>query len=169
MAEVDKQIETIEEVETPKEEVVSVEINDSEDERTEAEKIRDQASAVSDFYSNLAESMDESVLQKLSKQLVDDYKRDRVSRKDWEQSYTKGLDLLGFKYEENTRPFKGSASVTHPLLAEAVTQFQAQAYKELLPSDGPVRTKVLGVESPDKVEQAQRVQEFMNYMLMEQM
>jgi hypothetical protein len=169
MAEVDKQIETIEEVETPKEEVVSVEIKDSEDERTEVEKIRDQASEVSDFYSNLAESMDESVLQKLSKQLVDDYKRDRISRKDWEQSYTKGLDLLGFKYIENTRPFKGSASVTHPLLAEAVTQFQAQAYKELLPSDGPVRTKVLGVESPDKVEQAQRVQDFMNYMLMEQM
>ena len=75
--------------------------------------------------------MDERTLQRISKQLVDDYKRDKISRKDWEQGYTNGLDLLGFKYQEMTRPFKGSASVTHPLLAEAVTQFQAQAYKEL--------------------------------------
>jgi hypothetical protein len=68
-----------------------------------------------------------------------------------------------------TRPFKGSAAVTHPLLAEAVTQFQAQAYKELLPSDGPVRTKVIGAEDQQKVEQASRVQEFMNYMITDQM
>ena len=169
MAEVDKTIETVEETTSPNEEVVSVELKDAEDERSDAEKIRDAASEQADFYKNIADDLDEPTLQKLSKQLVDDYKRDRVSRKDWEESYRNGLDLLGFKYIEMTRPFKGSASVTHPLLAESVTQFQAQAYKELLPSDGPVRTKVLGVETPEKVEQAQRVQEFMNYMLMEQM
>ena len=75
--------------------------------------------------------------------LLDDYKKDRVSRKDWETSYTNNLDLLGIKHTEMTRPFKGSASVTHPLLSEAVTSFQAQAYKELLPSQGPVKTRVL--------------------------
>jgi hypothetical protein len=169
MAEVDKTIETVEETTSPNEEVVSVELKEAEDERSDVEKIRDAASEQADFYKNIADDLDEPTLQKLSKQLVDDYKRDRVSRKDWEESYRNGLDLLGFKYIEMTRPFKGSASVTHPLLAESVTQFQAQAYKELLPSDGPVRTKVLGVETPEKVEQAQRVQEFMNYMLMEQM
>ena len=70
-------------------------------------------------------------------------RRDKVSRADWEQAYTQGLDLLGFKYVNNTRPFQGASGVTHPLLSEAVTQFQAQAYKELLPSDGPVRHKSL--------------------------
>ena len=105
----------------------------------------------------------------MSSDLVQEYKRDKVSRKDWETGYTKGLDLLGFKYTEMTRPFKGSASVTHPLLAEAVTQFQAQAYKELIPSDGPVRAQVVGNQSDDKINQANRVQEFFNYMLLEKM
>jgi hypothetical protein len=105
----------------------------------------------------------------MSNQLLDDYKKDRVSRKDWETSYTNNLDLLGIKHTEMTRPFKGSASVTHPLLSEAVTSFQAQAYKELLPSQGPVRTRVLGVEDNEKINQAQRVQDFMNYMITEEM
>ena len=92
-----------------------------------------------------------------------------MSRKDWEQSYMEGLDLLGFKYNNRTEPFQGASGATHPVLAEAVTQFQSTAYKELLPSDGPVRTQVLGVATPQKEQQAQRVKDFMNYQIMDQM
>ena len=92
-----------------------------------------------------------------------------MSRKDWEKTYTQGLDLLGFKYDNRTEPFQGASGATHPVLAEAVTQFQALAYKELLPADGPVRTQLLGVQSPDKVQQAQRVKDYMNYEIMEKM
>ena len=92
-----------------------------------------------------------------------------MSRKDWEQSYVNGLDLLGFKYDNRSEPFQGASGATHPVLAEAVTQFQALAYKELLPADGPVRTQVLGVSNPAKEAQSQRVKDFMNYQLMDQM
>ena len=92
-----------------------------------------------------------------------------MSRKDWEKAYTDGLDLLGFKYENRTEPFQGASGATHPVLAEAVTQFQATAYKELLPSDGPVRTQILGVKTPQKDQQAHRVKDFMNYQIMDQM
>ena len=122
-----------------------------------------------DFFSNLAEDLDERVLTSLSSQLISDYKKDKESRGDWEKSYTSGLDLLGFKYMDEGQPFKGASSVTHPLLSEAVTQFQAQAYKELLPSDGPVKTMVVGDSTPEKEAQAQRVKDFMNYMVTEAM
>ena len=164
MAEVEKIKEDLE-VETPGEEV-NIEL---EEETPELEKIRDRAEIIDEFYENVALKLSDEVLQRISSSLVQEYKRDKVSRKDWETGYTKGLDLLGFKYTEMTRPFKGSASVTHPLLAEAVTQFQAQAYKELIPSDGPVRAQVVGAQSDDKVNQATRVQEFFNYMLLEKM
>ena len=95
-----------------------------------------------------------------------DYK---MSRKEWEQSYVEGLDLLGFKYYNRTQPFDGASGATHPVLAEAVTQFQAGAYKELLPADGPIRTQVMGVPTPQKDQQAKRVKNYMNYMLMDQM
>ena len=90
------------------------------------------------FSQNLAEVIDESILQELSSELIDKFENDKSSREDWEQAYTKGLDLLGFKYEERTRPFRGASSVNHPMLAQAVTQFQAMAYVEHLPRDGPV-------------------------------
>ena len=118
-----------------------------------------------DFYANLSEDMDDRVLTSLANELISEYKKDRESRSDWEKSYTSGLDLLGFKYSESGQPFKGASGVTHPLLSEAVTQFQAQAYKELLPSDGPVRTHVVGEVSPQREQQADRVKEFMNYMI----
>jgi hypothetical protein len=165
MAEIDKAI--VEETETPDTEEIDIELEDSTTEKDPSES--EMFEAVEDFYKNIAEEMDEDVLQRMSKQLLDDYKRDRVSRKDWETSYTNNLDLLGIRHVEMTRPFKGSASVTHPLLSEAVTQFQAQAYKELLPSQGPVRTRVLGAEDEQKINQAQRVQDFMNYMITEEM
>ena len=122
-----------------------------------------------DFAKNLAEDMDERDLEDLASQLISDFKNDKETRSDWEDSYTKGLDLLGFKYTVQTRPFQGASGVTHPLLAEAVTQFQAQAYKELLPADGPVRTQVIGKVDVQKEEQATRVKDFMNYMITEQM
>jgi hypothetical protein len=122
-----------------------------------------------DFNANLAENMDERTLSTMSSELIEEYKKDRVSRKDWEDAYIKGLDLLGTKYINVTRPFKGASNVTHPMLSEATTQFQAQAYKELVPSDGPVRTQTIGLKTPAIEQQAERVKEYMNYLLMEEM
>ena len=134
------------------------------------EPIEEEAPPQEDnFYKNLAEDMDDSVLTSISSDLISEFKKDKESRGDWEKSYISGLDLLGFKYRDEGQPFKGASGVTHPLLSEAVTQFQAQAYKELLPPDGPVRTQVLGDMSKEKEDQASRVKEFMNYMLMDKM
>jgi len=122
-----------------------------------------------DFNANLAENMDERTLKDLAMDLIQEYKKDKTSRKEWEDAYIKGLDLLGTRYQETSRPFKGASSVTHPLLAESVTQFQAQAYKELVPSDGPVRTQTIGLQTPQVEAQADRVKDYMNYLLMEEM
>jgi len=122
-----------------------------------------------DFNANLAENMDERTLKDMGMDLIQEYKKDKTSRKEWEDAYIKGLDLLGTKYQEVTKPFKGASGVTHPLLAESVTQFQAQAYKELVPSDGPVRTQVVGAVTPATEAQSDRVKDYMNYLLMEEM
>jgi hypothetical protein len=118
---------------------------------------------------NLAEMLDEGYLGEISSELRASYEEDMESRSDWEETYTKGLDQLGVKYEERSQPFEGASGVTHPLIAESVTQFQAQAYKELLPSGGPVKTQVLGLQDSAREEQASRVKEFMNYQIMEVM
>ena len=120
-------------------------------------------------FANLADTMADAELETLGQTLYDQYTEYKESRGDWEQSYREGLELLGFKYERRTEPFKGASGVNHPVLAEAVTQFQATAYKELLPSDGPVRTQILGDVTVDKEEQSKRVKNFMNYQLMDQM
>jgi len=120
-------------------------------------------------FDNLADILPDEVLDPLGSELKNNYTDYKMSRKDWEQSYMEGLDLLGFKYNNRTEPFQGASGATHPVLAEAVTQFQSTAYKELLPSDGPVRTQVLGVATPQKEQQAQRVKDFMNYQIMDQM
>jgi hypothetical protein len=120
-------------------------------------------------FDNLAELLPEETLNPLGSELVQNYQEYKASRKDWEDGYSKGLDLLGFKYENMAQPFQGASGATHPVLAEAVTQFQALAYKELLPADGPVRTRIIGVETPQKNDQAGRVKEFMNYQLMDVM
>jgi len=122
-----------------------------------------------DHYANLADLLPEDITDPLGSQLQTDYMEYKMSRKDWERAYIVGLDLLGFKYENRTQPFQGASGATHPVLAEAVTQFQALAYKELLPADGPVRTQVMGVSTPMKEMQSQRVKNFMNYQLMDQM
>ena len=128
-----------------------------------------QAQQSQSHFDNLAEQIDDTELGRLGSKLFDDYNQYKFSRKDWEDTYTKGLDLLGFKYVNPTQPFQGASGATHPVLAEAVTQFQAQAYKELLPADGPVRTQSLGKPSRQKEEQAVRVKNFMNYQLMDVM
>jgi hypothetical protein len=122
-----------------------------------------------EHFSNLAEIMDDQDLDELGSTLYDQYTEYKESRADWEQSYREGLDLLGFKYERRTEPFRNASGVNHPVLAEAVTQFQAQAYKELLPADGPVRSQVLGDLTDQKQDQATRVKDFMNYQIMDQM
>jgi|TARA_R110000824_G_scaffold78909_3_gene198885 hypothetical protein len=118
-----------------------------------------------DFYANLSEEMDDSELGRISSDLMGDYENDKSSREEWSRTYVQGLDLLGFKYDDRTRPFRGASGVTHPLLAEAATQFSATAFKEMMPSDGPVRTRVVGKESVEVYQQAQRVKEFMNYQI----
>jgi hypothetical protein len=124
-------------------------------------------SAGTEFGANLAEVIDEQDLGRLGSELYQDTQSYKDSRADWEKAYTQGLDLLGFKYESRTEPFQGASSATHPVLAEAVTQFQALAYKELLPAEGPVRTQVIGLDTPDIQDQADRVSEFMNYQIMD--
>ena len=118
---------------------------------------------------NLAEYLEDGYLREISTQLRAAYEEDVQSRSEWEETYTKGLDQLGVKYEDRTQPFEGASGVTHPLIAESVTQFQAQAYKELLPSGGPVKTQILGLQNPEREEQASRVKDFMNYQIMEVM
>ena len=120
-------------------------------------------------FANLAELLPDNVLDPLGSTLYNNYDDYRNSRRDWERAYTSGLDLLGFKYDDRSEPFKGASGATHPVLAEAVTQFQSLAYKELLPAGGPVRTQIIGMPSPDKEQQALRVKEFMNYQIMDQM
>jgi hypothetical protein len=120
-------------------------------------------------FDNLAELLPEDILDPIGSELVENYMDYKASRKDWEQSYTTGLELLGFKYENRSEPFQGASGATHPVLAEAVTQFQAGAYKELLPAEGPVRTQIVGNSDQNKEAQAQRVKDYMNYELMEKM
>lgn len=121
------------------------------------------------FDANLAEFLDDSVLGELSSELRALYEEDLDSRSEWEEAYVKGLDLLGVKTEDRSTPFEGASGIVHPMVAESVTQFQAQAYKELLPAGGPVRTQVLGAQTQEREAQAARVKDFMNYQIMEVM
>ena len=151
---------TNEEVEVEEEAVISLPPEEGEEVIEEPEQ---------DFYGNIAETIDDKALSQLASDLISEYQKDKESRKEWEDTYRNGLDLLGFKYKSTTQPFKGASNVTHPLLSEAVTQFQSQAYKELLPSDGPVKTKIVGLQNQMVEAQAHRVKDFMNYQIMEKM
>jgi hypothetical protein len=144
-----------------------VEITDMEDGGAEIsfDPAAEQNNGAQDHNANLAEFLDDSILAEIGSDLEEQYKDYKSSRQDWEQAYTNGLDLLGFKYERRTEPFKGASGVTHPVLAESVTQFQSQAYKELLPADGPVRTQIIGKIDRQKEEQSERVRDFMNYQI----
>lgn len=122
-----------------------------------------------DFGANLAEEMDESALQSMAGDLVGDIDNDKGSRKDWEKAYTEGLKLLGLQYEERTEPWNGACGVFHPMITEAVIRFQSETITETFPAAGPVRTKILGKETPEKKEAAVRVEDNMNYELTEVM
>ena len=159
MAEIEKNNPINEEVDVEEETVVTFPEEGEEEEQAQPE----------DFFSNIADTVDERALKQLASDLITEYQNDKESRKEWEQTYTSGLDLLGFKYKERQQPFRGASGVTHPLLAEAVTQFQAQAYKELLPSDGPVKTQIVGLNNQQVEEQSTRVKDYMNYLIMDKM
>jgi len=130
---------------------------------------QENKSIIADHNANLTEFLDDTYLDRLGSDLYQDYTDYKQSRQDWEMTYTNGLDLLGFKYERRTEPFQGASGATHPVLAEAVTQFQALAYKELLPAEGPVRTQIIGLSTPEIEQQSERVKEFMNYQMMDVM
>ncbi|MBW0175466.1 MAG: hypothetical protein KXJ45_00800 [Candidatus Fonsibacter sp.] len=144
-----------------------VEITDMEDGGAEIsfDPAVEQNNGAQDHNANLAEFLDDSILTEIGSDLEEQYKDYKSSRQDWEMAYTNGLDLLGFKYERRTEPFKNASGVTHPVLAESVTQFQSQAYKELLPADGPVRTQIIGKIDSQKEQQSERVRDFMNYQI----
>ena len=185
MAEIDKPLPNVNQSKNPQEEIIEVEnkqqaevidtptgpVEVAMDEMGGAEVSFDPTAVepVQDHFGNLAESLGDEVLEPLGAKMVEQYNEYKESRGDWEDTYRNGLELLGFKYERRTEPFKGASGVNHPVLAEAVTQFQAQAYKELLPADGPVRTQILGDVNVPKEEQAKRVKDFMNYQIMDQM
>jgi len=164
--------ETVEQVIENKEKVPSdVEFTELEDGGVE---INFEPGAVNredtqNHFDNLADLLPDDVLDRLGSNLYQDYMDYKMSRADWEKAITEGLDLLGFKYEQKSEPFQGASGATHPVLAEAITQFQAMAYKELLPAQGPVKTQVVGALDSKKEQQAQRVKEFMNYQIMDQM
>jgi hypothetical protein len=121
------------------------------------------------FDSNLADFMDDDILMELGNELVSAYNGDKDSRADWEETYTKGLDQLGLKIEERTQPWAGACGVFHPMLSEAVIRFQSQSITEMFPAQGPVRTKIVGKITDEKTKQAQRVQDYLNYLLTHQM
>ena len=184
MAEIDKALPNVEQtIKTPSEEELQVatEQNIQEQVGPEDVKIEEQEDGSVEInfdpeainqpnsqnhFDNLADLLPEEILGRLGSEIYENYENYKTSRRDWEQSYTKGLDLLGFKYENRTQPFQNASGVTHPVLGEAVTQFQAQAYKELLPANGPVHTQTMGAPSRQKEDQSVRVKNFMNYQLM---
>jgi hypothetical protein len=150
---------------------IQIEIEDPEDVQikvgdTEIDLMPDEEE---DFDENLAEVLSESALQLLSSELIADFDTDTNSRRDWLDTYVKGLDLLGLKYEERTEPWAGACGITHPLLMESAVRFQSETIVETFPSSGPVKTLIIGKETPEKKEAATRVQDDMNFRLTEEM
>ena len=123
----------------------------------------------SEFGDNLAEVIDENDLERIGSELIAAFQNDKDSRRDWEETYTKGLDQLGLKIEERTQPWNGACGVFHPMLSEAVIKFQSQAISEIFPASGPVKTKIVGKITEEKAKQAERVQDYMNYLLTHEM
>jgi hypothetical protein len=139
----------------------------NEDEVLVGDELLEQPMPQMDFNSNLVEFIDEDILQKIASDLMSSVESDKQSRSEWEKTYKEGLEYLGMKFDEQrSQPFEGSSGVVHPLLAEAVTQFQAQSYKEMLPAKGPVKTEIIGARTIETESQAERVQAFMNYYIM---
>ena len=164
-------------VEQDEEEGLSIEIENPESVTVETEDggviidFDPNASEMQDmgFDSNLAESMEDDKLNSVGKNLIESYMGDKESRADWEETYTKGLDQLGLKFEDRTEPWAGACGVFHPMMSEAVIRFQSQAISEMFPAQGPVRTKIVGKDTVEKTRQAGRVQDYLNYLLTYQM
>ena len=157
------------EQEPTREELISdaAQILVNENEVLVGDELVEQPMPQMDFNSNLVEFISEDVAKKLASDLTSSIKGDKQSRSEWEKTYKEGLEYLGMKFDEQrSQPFEGSSGVVHPILAEAVTQFQAQAYKEMLPAKGPVKTAILGARTIETENQAERVLEFMNYYIM---
>ena len=186
MAEIDKALPNVKEkvhIESPEETLVETQEQVSEINTDGPEMVENEDGSVDvefeprqvnqpggeEHTDNLADLLPDEVLGRLGSKLFQEYEDFKNSRKDWEDAYVTGLDLLGFKYQQRSEPFQGASGATHPVLAEAVTQFQATAYKELLPSDGPVRTQILGLSTRDKEDQSLRVKDYMNYQIMNEM
>ena len=170
LVEAPESLEPEENIETLGEEIeVEVEPNEEDGVEVTFGETEVQVREVADFYGNLAETLDDDVLNDAGRFVLDAAEDDKNSRKEWEDGYTKGLDLLGLRYENRTEPFDGATGVVHPLLNEAVTQFQAGAYKEMLPATGPVRANIVGMPNEAVEQQAQRVQDYMNYQIMYEM
>ena len=156
----------------PEEDSLDIELPSTTDELPEGIELADEEAVEVeaepyDHGANLAEVLDDSILGDLSSDIQSKFREDLESREDWEEAIAKGLGLLGINYEDRSEPFLGASGVTHPLLSEAVTQFQAQSYKEMLPSGGPVKTQILGSPTKESEAQAQRVEDFMNYQITE--
>ncbi len=152
------------EIEDPKE--VTIGIDGLEVQIGEPEEEKE---GLENFYSNLAEFMTEGELQDVSGDLVDSFESDKRSRKDWEQTYKTGLDLLGLKIENRTEPWPGACGVFHPILTEATVRFQSEAIMETFPPSGPVKTKIVGKEDKFADKAADRVKDYMNFVLTEKM
>ena len=159
-------------------EEITIEIEEGEEPAVEFQMSADgqmlpvvdqEQQATNEHNQNLADVLPPEKLSELSSELSSAYEEDKESREEWLQTFTEGLDLLGIKTEDRDEPFPGASGVTHPILAEAATQFQAQAYKELLPASGPVKTRIVGAENREVMAQSQRVKEFMNYQITEVM
>jgi hypothetical protein len=154
------------------EEAIEIEIVDPEEVNISADGFElsiQHDDGLGDFGANLADLMDEGDLQELASDLSSDIDNDKASRKDWEKAYTEGIKLLGLQYEDRTEPWQGASGVFHPMITEAVVRFQSETITEMFPAQGPVRTKIIGKETPEKIEAAGRVQEDMNYQLTEVM
>ena len=186
MADIDKALPNVKEkvhIESPEETIVETQEKISEVNTDGPEMVENEDGSVDvefeprqvnqpdgeEHSDNLADLLPDEVLGRLGSKLFQEYEDFKNSRKDWADAYVTGLDLLGFKYQQRSEPFQGASGATHPVLAEAVTQFQATAYKELLPPDGPVRTQILGVSTRDKEDQSLRVKDYMNYQIMNEM
>ena len=152
---------------------IEIEIEDPEavDISIDGEEIlhMEKAAEANEFNKNLAEEIDDSVLQMIASELIGDFEDDIASRKDWIQTYTDGLELLGMKIEERAEPWEGACGVYHPLLSEALVKFQSETMMSTFPAAGPVKTQIIGKETPEKKDAAQRVQDDMNYQLMDVM
>ena len=129
----------------------------------------DLGAAMADHNANLAEGIEDAMLESMASELVEDFDNDRASRKEWATSYINGLDLLGMKIEDRSQPWQGASGVYHPMLTEAVVRFQAQAMSELMPASGPVKSKIIGKMTPEKLKQSKRVETELNYLITEEM